>query len=705
MLVGILLSAVLSLSGNALAKGDAENGKAVYAKRCEQCHGVDGAADGPAANFMYPRPRVFKENSVYKFAVTPDGVIPTEQDMYKVIDQGIPGTSMPGFPVLNEQEKWDLVALLRAWSEDFSDTDYTEEMVPMAELTNPPIPASPDSVKRGKKVYTDNNCQDCHGNAGRGDGPNWSKLAEDSWGNTLVPRNLNNPETYRNGHSPADMLKSISRGLTGSPMASYRDAIAIEDRWHLINYIRSTWPEFREFPDEAIVAVRVENLPTTENDKAWETAPSARFATLAQVIEPPRLFFQSVKFVTAQAVYNEHSVSMKITWDDRSNSTGSDLTNTYKDRDTSVYRDTKHPDQFAVQFPAKEDKDGARPYFLLGDSKRAVYTWWWRADTNKIEEINAKGYGAFQLQKAEDAQVKGSVSFKDGRYTMLIQRSLKNSDKNDVQFAPGAWIPIGFNAWDGSRGEIGQRRGVTSWYYVFLKPEVPSQAHVLPPALFLITLGALGLLIRNTRQRYLVETGEQDSVQPMMETDPDTGTGRIGISIGVIAILCVGPLIYGISSTSDPDPLHHQIKQHRTIVGATSGFTKDSNAETLRASLVQAGVPNALAKAYDLSESHLKLVGGMRTSGARPGAAFRYADGDDIWVLQAITHLPGGGEAESTRHVGHSVIRGYSAKGYSAVYWMDTGVGYVFSGPGDVEHVLDKTQEAIFGITAGAGHH
>ena len=36
------------------------------------------------------------------------------------------------------------------------------------------------------------------------------------------------------------------------------------------------------------------------------------------------------------------------------------------------------------------DKDGARPYFLLGDKKRAVNTWWWRGDTNSTAEINAK---------------------------------------------------------------------------------------------------------------------------------------------------------------------------------------------------------------------------------------------------------------------------------------------------------------------------
>jgi DMSO reductase family type II enzyme heme b subunit len=703
MIAGIVFSALIGLAGVAHAGFDIENGKKVYAKRCEQCHGVDGAADGPAAPFMYPRPRVFKDSSVYKFAVTPDGAIPTEQDMYKVIDQGIPGTSMPAFPVLSDSDKRDLVGLLRSWSEDFADSDYTEDMVPMAELDCPPIPTSAESVARGKKVYEANMCSDCHGVAGRGDGPNWSTLATDSWGNTMVPRNLNNPETFRNGHTPADMLKSISRGLTGSPMASYRDAIVIEDRWHLINYIRSHWPELKKSPDEAIVAVRVADLPSKADDKAWRDAPTARFATLAQIIEPPRLYFQSVEYINAQAVYSDQGIAMRITWDDRSNSKGKDLKTKYRDRDTTVYRDTKHPDQFAVQFAAKADKDGARPYFLLGDSKRAVNTWWWRSDKGQIEEINVKGFGAFMTQKAENTQVEGAVTYEDGQYTMVVQRSLKTSDKGDVQFAAGDWVPIAFNAWDGSRGEVGQRRAVSTWYFVFLEPEIPAQAHVLPPALFLVTLGVLGLLIRSTRQGHLVETGQQDAKAPLFSDAPDAGMGRIGIVIGVVGILCVGPLIYGISKADDP--VHTQIKNHQAVAAATTGFTKDADAESLRAALVTAGVPNTLAKAPDLSGAHLTLVGGMPAPGERAGAAFRYKDGDELWVLQAVTHLPGGGQSHHTRHVGHTVLRGYEGKGISAVLWQDGGATYLFSGPGKVSHVLDQTQLAVFGVSAGGSDH
>ena len=56
---------LMMTSGTAEAAGDVANGAVVYAKRCEQCHGVTGAADGPARDFMLPRPRVFKANMSY----------------------------------------------------------------------------------------------------------------------------------------------------------------------------------------------------------------------------------------------------------------------------------------------------------------------------------------------------------------------------------------------------------------------------------------------------------------------------------------------------------------------------------------------------------------------------------------------------------------------------------------------------------------
>ena len=704
MLLFSLLFGLFATPAAHAAQGNVENGKKVYDLRCEQCHGVDGAADGAAANFVYPRPRVFKENSVYKFAVTPDGVIPTDQDLYKVIDEGIPGTSMPGFPILSEAEKWDLVALLKSWSEDFADPEYIAEAIPMRELSCPPIAASPDSIAQGRKIYEENMCADCHGAEGRGDGPNWATLAEDSWGNILVPRNLSNPETFRNGYSQTDIMKTLSRGLTGSPMASYRDAITVTDRWHLVNYIRSLGAEPKQVKDERVLAVKTEKLPDTADDPAWDDAPVARFSLLSQVIEPPRLFWPSVEFVNAQAVYNTQGLAMKVTWDDRSNSTGSNLEDNYEDRDGTVYRDTDHPDQMAIQFPAKKDKDGARPYFLLGDKKRGVNTWWWRADTGATTEINAKGFGAFQEQSVAGQQINASVTFEDGRYTMIIQRPLVTSDRNDVQFEEGGWTPIGFNVWDGSKGEIGQRRSVSTWYWLFLEPEIPAQAHVLPPVMFLLSLGVLGLLVRSTREWAKVEAGEQDAPSPLMSENTPSTDGKYGILVGIFGVLIGAMLMQGVSSHGT-DPVQTALAKHQAVSLATGGFYESSDINEVRDLLIDGGVPSALATADDLSGAHLTLEGGMRLDGEQIGGGFRYRHNDEVFVLQKYNDLPGGGTTEYSRHIGHMLMRGYEGLGSNAAVWEVSGTFYVFSGQGSLDHVLDVAAMAFFGVEGGGGGH
>ena len=507
-----LLASLLFATTPALAAGDAASGAVVYEKRCAQCHGAEGAADGSAAEFMLPRPRVFAENSSYKFRVTGSGELPTEQDIYDIITEGIPGTSMPGFDVISDTDRWNLVAYVRSLSEDFVDPDYLSTATAMPELQEMnPAEATADSVERGSELYQENQCFKCHGQQGRGDGPSWNKLTDD-WDDPIVPANLSNKESYRNGASPEDVYRTISTGLNGTPMPSYADSISVEDRWALVNYVLSMGPPLPESPAEAIQAERVAAVPQTADDPAWDTAPPARFSTLPNIIEPPRLFWSSVEFVTAQALYSDSEIALRIQWDDRNQSTGSNLQGDYADRDTTIYLDTDHPDQFAVQFPAKLE-DSVRPYFLFGDKKKAVNLWWWRADTNTTVERNGKSIEKLTDQKQEGQQIQADVTFADGRYTMLVRRSLTTEDgKLDIQFEAGRFHPVAFHVWDGSRGEVGQRRSMTTWYWLFLRPEVKTSALIGPAAIaYVITLLLLGLVVRHTRRPVREEVGSEES--------------------------------------------------------------------------------------------------------------------------------------------------------------------------------------------------
>src|SRR5438552_2696276 len=86
-----------------LTAQDTTKGKAVYVKWCAGCHGDGGAGDGPAASHMLPRPRDFT-GAIYKIRTTASGQLPTDQDVLRSIDEGLPGTAMPSFSDLIDQK-------------------------------------------------------------------------------------------------------------------------------------------------------------------------------------------------------------------------------------------------------------------------------------------------------------------------------------------------------------------------------------------------------------------------------------------------------------------------------------------------------------------------------------------------------------------------------------------------------------------------
>src|SRR5207245_8634844 len=74
---------------------DTAKGKAVYVKWCAGCHGDGGAGDGAAAAYMLPRPRNFT-SGLYKIRTSASGQLPTDADLERAIDEGLPGSAMPG---------------------------------------------------------------------------------------------------------------------------------------------------------------------------------------------------------------------------------------------------------------------------------------------------------------------------------------------------------------------------------------------------------------------------------------------------------------------------------------------------------------------------------------------------------------------------------------------------------------------------------
>lgn len=218
---------------------DIANGKSLYEKACLLCHGEGGQGDGPAAFFIgsysAPRPRNFTSGT-FKFRSTPSGELPTDTDLLRTISNGIPGF-MPPFGKLREQERREVLAYIKTFSEEF------------LRPSSPPLLLLPRtfrdttaSIEQGKNVYARLGCATCHGTEGKGDDHFFqSGNLTDRSGLPIPATDLTKPAAFKNGASPHDIARSILTGLDGTPMPSYLGSLSPDEKdlWHLVNYLLS----------------------------------------------------------------------------------------------------------------------------------------------------------------------------------------------------------------------------------------------------------------------------------------------------------------------------------------------------------------------------------------------------------------------------------------------------------------------------------
>ena len=94
-----------------------------------------------------------------------------------------------------------------------------------------PTPADDKSRARGKELFTAG-CLPCHGPSGRGDGPAAASLER-------KPGNLSDPKMSL--QSDGSIFWKISEG--NSPMPSFQEAFSEEQRWDIVNYVRTLAPK------------------------------------------------------------------------------------------------------------------------------------------------------------------------------------------------------------------------------------------------------------------------------------------------------------------------------------------------------------------------------------------------------------------------------------------------------------------------------
>ena len=476
-LTGALAAVVALTAAPAGAQqGDASAGKPLYELKCAGCHGVKGDGQGAAAELLLPRPRDFT-TGVYKIRSTATKV-PADQDIFDIITNGMPGTSMPPWSVLPDKERWNLVAYIKTFAGDTLKEGPKKLDLPKE------VSSSADSIKRGQEMFEAIECNKCHGTEGRGDGPSRSELKDDA-AHPIAPANLTRRWTFRGGARPVDVATRIANGVLGTPMPAFLDSVEKpEDVWHLTNYILSLGPSAPQYATLVTVVSVREAIPDDPAAALWTKMPANTIPLMGQVIVDPRNFNPAVELVDVRGAYNDTEIAFHLTWDDPTESKGDGK--------------TTFSDVISVQFPPTITGEGERPYFLMGDGSEGVYLLRWEQGKGAME---ATANGPLKIAPIPGSEATAGVAYKDGQYRVVIKRPLSAKGEGRPSFRPALFTPVAFQAWDGGAGETGTKMSLTSWYYLRLEEPQSNRRFVIPPVVALLTLAAMLVIVRTANRR------------------------------------------------------------------------------------------------------------------------------------------------------------------------------------------------------------
>jgi mono/diheme cytochrome c family protein len=488
-------------------------GKTTYAKECVACHGPLGDGEGEAAYLLYPRPRDFTRGE-YRLVSTWDR-IPTDEDLFRTISRGMPGSAMPSWAHLPEKTRWGLVHYIKTFSthsleirETYTPTKPFEEGRGLITIpAEPPYEAA--TAARARALYLQN-CAACHGETARGDG---RQEQIDSKGRPTRPRDLT-AGIFKGSPSNEHVYRRIVAGLPGSPMPM-SPYIYGEDAWHLTHYVLSLSSPVQQAKNEMkkfrIVASRVPALPTHPEDGIWSRAQAVNLHLMPLWWRDDR-----PEEVTVKAVHDGNEIAFLLVWPDA----------TY---DHTAIRPQDFRDAAAVELYPGIDP----PFFAMGQKGVAVSIWIWKSErqadlepafqdldkvypnigidsypnflrspleqptraaltlesdptyvtawgagnvvsdprpTSATEDLTAQGFGTLRARPAIDREVDGIGVYSTGSYRVLFRRALRTASPDGVPFSPGGRSSVAFAVWDGSSGDRDGKKSVTIWQELVVAP-------------------------------------------------------------------------------------------------------------------------------------------------------------------------------------------------------------------------------------------
>lgn len=481
-------------------------GREVYQKECLACHGPAGDGLGSAAYLLYPRPRDFTSGQ-FRLISTWDGV-PTDDDLFRTISRGMPGSAMPSWAHLPEETRWGLVHYVKSFSKrplDIIQASHEPDKWGNGGAGVITIPAEPaydaTAQARAAELFL-KGCAPCHGTSARGDG---AQKQVDSKGYPTRPRDLT-LGVFKGIPDPHSVYRRLVAGLPGSPMPQ-SGYLQGNDAWHLVHFVRSLSSDTQrakvEMKKFRIVARRVAELPSHPDSGTWRNAPAVNLHLMPLWWRTDR-----PEEVTVRAVHDGTSLALLLKWEDTT-------------PDETAIRPQDFRDGAAVEFALADDP----PFFAMGQPGAAVNIWMWKSerqadlqpafqDLDKVypnigidsypnllkspleqptrhaltldsdpqfvtawgagnivadptrrsaaENLTAQGFGTLKAHPMAAQSVVANGRFMTGSYLVQFTRPL-NAPSAEVRLVPGSRAPVAFAVWNGSAGDRDGKKSVTIW--------------------------------------------------------------------------------------------------------------------------------------------------------------------------------------------------------------------------------------------------
>lgn len=493
-----------------------KRGATLYTQQCAACHGADGRGSGPAAYLLYPKPRDFTLGT-YRFTSTWDGS-PTDDDLYRVISRGVPGSAMPSWAHLSEQDRWALAHQVKTFAETpiqvaaAKDPDLERGTDGEGVVRVPPEPKDDRASRvKGAQLFA-TTCAQCHGERGQGDGKNAADM-KDSLGFPIRPRDLTTG-VFKGSPRPDYLYRRIVAGIPMTPMPA-SPQLHGEDAWHLVHYVLSlSSPALRELAEMRrfqVVAARSAALPDHPDAGAWGAIQPVNLHLM-----PLWWRYNRPEYLTIKATHDGKDLALLLVWNDETN-------------DEMAVRPQDFRDAAAIEFSRHPDA----PFFAMGEAGKFVDIWMWKserqadlaffhdiddqypnngidsypnisktpyeqpmrhaltADSNPTfvtawgagnivadptlrtpaESLYAQGFGSLKAHPRAQQNVAATGVHSTGSYRVMFRASLRSGgEAGRAPLAPGSTVPVSFAIWNGSAGDRDGKKSVTIWQDLYIAP-------------------------------------------------------------------------------------------------------------------------------------------------------------------------------------------------------------------------------------------